>query len=511
MELSLKIDNLGRYGAKGININFGRRNSAYVYGRGPIANLLNSPLSELTGQKFLRAFIASCRLPYDSLVGLARAQRAGMGLSLAPDIKQLAATQTTPIMINKVWDEILSNGVRLRFDLQPGLPYVAMVIKIKGAGRLTETQRELAHTAEHLLASQGLFFSGQISLAETIFQAVFQRELFPELFSQALNSLFNPTFNTSTLEREIGRIMIERDNFRFARFSDLRAVPHWPQLLDQLRIKPEFKSFTVSQLKGFVDRHYLGGNAEIYLSGDFNPMLARMIAEKSVPSGKYDDRPPPFHNHAVAYIIKYMGNFFPLSIIGGAQPLPAKTSELLSLLLIRQMLGQGAGSWLNQELSVKRGLCYVSNCELESVSRLAFFNMYLQTNDPAKAAESIETILAMVRQLNEALFPNSRRLSEQKESFKNYLMTNHFAGCFRGEDRVFDLLPPMTLIELLNSVETLSLDEVRSVASAFINPQELSLIAYLDERGIATISGNAHPWHGRVHVLDNNLNEQRVS
>ncbi|HTS29147.1 MAG TPA: pitrilysin family protein [Bryobacteraceae bacterium] len=395
----------------------------------------------------------------------------------------------------------LSNGVRVITEPMPHVRSVSVGVWIgTGSRRETIEQNGLSHFIEHML------FKGTTSRsAEDIARSVdsiggnldaftakelvcFNTKVLDQHLSQAFDVLsdlvLHPLFREDDIEKEKGVILeeikMEEDSPDYL-VHEIFSSNFWkdhPLGKPILGTPQSVKRFDRAMICAYYEAVYAPANLMVTAAGNLtHERLVALVREhfEGLPPG-----PPPAPDsvpatHArIALRNKKALEQVHLCLGVPSYPLPHK--ERFVCYVLNTLLGGGMSSRLFQNIRERQGLAYAVFSELSPYRDTGCLSIYAGTSLES-ARKVVESITNEFRQLKQQRVTDEE-LRRAKDHLKGSLMlslestANRMSNLARQEmyfGRFF------SLDALLESIETVTAEDVQRIAQTFFDPRQIAL------------------------------------
>ena len=395
----------------------------------------------------------------------------------------------------------LPNGIRIVTEVMPYVRSVSLGVWI-GSGSRVEVGPEngLSHFIEHMVfkgttnrSSEDIARSvdsvgGGLDAFTSKELVSFNTKVMDEHLPIALDVLsdlvLNPVFRSEDIEKEksviLEEIKMEADQPEFVLHETFISNFWKNHGLGKpiLGTKETVKKFEHDMLFDFYSRVYAPRNILITAAGNLDhDEMVRMIRQKF--SGLEDRADVPVDSvpstHA-PLILKKKESLEQIHIALGVPAYRLAHEARFPLYLLNTVAGGGMSSRLFQNIREKQGLAYAVYSELNLFSDTGCFTVYAGTGVET-AKQVIESIITELRKLKEELIGEDE-LQRAKDHMKGSLMlslesTSSRMSNLARQELYFDRF--MSLDEMLESIESVTRDEVQSVAQNFFKTEDIAL------------------------------------
>lgn len=399
--------------------------------------------------------------------------------------------------------EILPNGLRIVTSEMPHTRSISMAI-FTGTGSRYETEDEagLSHFVEHLLfkgsakrptakeISEAIEGVGGILNAATDKElTVYVSKVATPHFSLALDVLIDmfrhPLIAETEVEKE-RRVVIEelhmiQDDPRdwVDVLLDDTMWPDQPLGRDVAGREETVSSFTSAAVTGYLARQYAPSNTVVSLAGDLHH---RNIVERITEAlGDWEGGPPrpyfPAKDGAQGARVRISERPTEQAHLCLAVPgLSNHHPDRFALDLLNVVLGEGMSSRLFLEIREKRGLAYDVHSQNTHYMDTGASVVYAGV-DPQRTEDTIKAILEQLHVFKEELVP-AVELRKAKEFAKGRLLLrieeSRSVVSLMGTQELL-LGKIMTVDEIVETLESITAEDIRKVARDIFVPDQLKL------------------------------------
>ena len=212
--------------------------------------------------------------------------------------------------------------------------------------------------------------------------------------------LLNSKFDEEEIEKEKG-VVIEEINMSQDSPEDVLDDTHSKACFGDdplgrpiLGTISHVKSFTRKKILNFIKEKYTPYNSVVSICGNFDAKELEELLEKYFGNWHSDDNYLPIYNDVEIEINSGYANkeIEQLHISLGLKGLPYGDENNYSLVLLNNLLGNGASSMLFQKVREELGLCYSIGSYLQPFQGIGTLNIYagLNKNFAEKALDAID-------------------------------------------------------------------------------------------------------------------------
>jgi predicted Zn-dependent peptidase len=395
----------------------------------------------------------------------------------------------------------LPNGIRIVTEAMPYVRSVSLGIWIGSGSRVEQgPENGLSHFIEHMV-----FKGTKHRSAEEIARSVdsvgggldaftskelvsFNTKVLDEHLPIALDVLadlvLNPLFRPEDIEKEksviLEEIKMEADQPEFVLHEAFIGNFWKGHGLGKpiLGTKETVKKFGPEMLLDFYNRVYSPRNILITAAGNLDhDEIVKLVGEKF--SGLRERGPVPVDatpkTHA-PLVLKKKESLEQVHIAAGVPAYPLAHELRFPLYVLNTVLGGGMSSRLFQNIREKQGLAYAVYSELNLFSDTGCLTVYAGTAVET-AKQVVSSIMQEFRQLKEE-FISTEELQRAKDHLKGSLMlslesTSSRMSNLARQELYFDRF--MSLDEMLDSIDSVSQEEVQMIAQEFFRTDSVAL------------------------------------
>ena len=403
--------------------------------------------------------------------------------------------------VREIERAILPNGIRIVTEVMPYVRSVSLGVWV-GTGSRVERGPEngISHFIEHMV-----FKGTKQRTAEDIARSVdsvgggldaftskelvsYNTKVMDEHLPLALDILadlvLNPLFRPSDIEKEKGVILeeikMEADQPEFV-LHEIFISNFWKSHglgKPILGTKETVKKFGQEMLFEYYDRVYSPGNILVTAAGNLDhdrivELVRDRFADVRDRSALPVDTPPQSH---APIILKKKDSLEQVHIAIGVPAYPLAHELRFALYILNTVLGGGMSSRLFQNIREKQGLAYAVYSELNLFSDTGCLTIYAGTGAET-AKQVVSSVVKELRELKDD-FIGEEELRRAKDHLKGSLMlslesTSSRMSNLARQELYFDRF--MTLDEMLESIESVSREEVQMIAQEFFQTESIAL------------------------------------
>jgi predicted Zn-dependent peptidase len=395
----------------------------------------------------------------------------------------------------------LSNGVRVITEPMPHVRSVSVGIWIgSGSRRETPEQNGISHFIEHMLF-KGTSTRTAEDIARSVdsvggnldaftakelvcFNTKVLDEHLPLAFDVVSDLVLHPLFAEEDIEKEQGVILeeikMEADSPDYL-VHEIFSANFWK---DHSLGKPilgtpqTVKSFNQDSLSSFYKGVYSPANVVVTAAGNLtHDRMTALVREhfESLPPGPPvpPDRIPSTH---ARISLRNKKELEQVHLCLGVPSYPLPHEQRFVCYVLNTLLGGGMSSRLFQNIRERQGLAYAVFSELNPYRDTGCLSIYAGTSLES-ASKVVASITREFRQLKDELVPEEE-LRRAKDHLKGSLMlslestSSRMSNLARQEiyfHRFF------TLDELMESIEAVTAEQVRTLAQTFFDTKQIAL------------------------------------
>jgi predicted Zn-dependent peptidase len=395
----------------------------------------------------------------------------------------------------------LANGVRVISEAMPHVRSVSVGIWVgSGSRRETPEQNGISHFIEHML------FKGTTSRsAEDIARAVdalggnldaftakelvcFNTKVLDQHLAQAFDVLadlvLHPMFREEDIEKEKGVILEEikmeadsPDYLVHEIFSSYFWKDH-PLGKPILGTPQSVRRFDSQMMRDFYRSVYSPANLVVTAAGHLtHEGLTALVRQHfdSLPPGPEPPSDPVPNTHA-RIALRNKKSLEQVHLCLGVPSYPLPHQERFACYVLNTLLGGGMSSRLFQNIRERQGLAYAVFSELNPYRDTGCLSIYAGTSVES-ARQVVESITTEFRQLKGDCV-SDEELRRAKDHLKGSLMLGLESTASRmsnlaRQEMYFGKF--ITLDELVESIEAVTAENVRSIAQKFFDPRQIAL------------------------------------
>jgi len=395
----------------------------------------------------------------------------------------------------------LPNGVRVITEAMQHVRSVSVGIWV-GAGSRRETpeQNGITHFIEHML------FKGTTTRsAEDIARSVdalggnldaftakelvcFNTKVLDQHLSIAFDVLadlvLHPMFREEDIDKEKGVILeeikMEADSPDYL-VHEIFTSNFWkdhPLGKPILGTPQHVKRFDHAMIQGYYDSVYEPSNIVVTAAGHLTHQgLVELVTQHFASLGPAKSAPAdPVPSTHARIALRNKKSLEQVHLCLGVPSYPLPHQERYACYVLNTLLGGGMSSRLFQNIRERQGLAYAVFSELNPYRDTGCLSIYAGTSVES-AGKVVESITNEFRQLKEELV-SDEELRRAKDHLKGSLMLGLESTASRmsnlaRQEMYFGKF--FTMDELLESIESVSADDVQRIARTFFDPKQIAL------------------------------------
>ena len=397
--------------------------------------------------------------------------------------------------VREIQRATLSNGVRIVTEAMPYVRSVSIGVWIGSGSRIERgPENGLSHFIEHMVF-KGTTHRTAEDIARTVdsvgggLDAFTSKELVSFntkvlAFDILADMVLHPLFRESDIEKEKGvvleEIKMEADQPEFVLHESLISNFWKGHGLGKpiLGTRDTVKKFSQPMLLDYYTRVYSPQNILITAAGNLvHEELVQLVEDRfsvleSRGPAPTDTKPVP---HA-PFIMKRKDSLEQVHIAIGVPAYPLAHELRFPLYVLNSVLGGGMSSRLFQNIRERQGLAYAVYSELNLFSDTGCFTVYAGTAAET-AKQVVDSVIAEFRTLKDELITEDE-LRRAKDQLKGSIMlslesTSSRMSNLARQELYFNRF--MTLDEMLDSIESVTRDQVQRIAQEFFCNDSIAL------------------------------------
>ena len=403
--------------------------------------------------------------------------------------------------VREIETTTLNNGIRVITEAMPHVRSVSVGIWVgTGSRRETTEQNGISHFIEHML------FKGTTRRsAEDIARSVdsiggnldaftakelvcFNTKVLDQHLALAMDVLadlmLHPLFREVDIDKEKGVILeelkMEADSPDYL-VHEIFSANFWKDhALGKpiLGTKETVKRFTREAIEGYYRQVYAPANLLVTAAGNLtHNQLVDLVGEHfealSPNGGVPSDVPPTTHARIA---LRNKKSLEQVHLCLGVPSYPLPHEERFACYVLNTLLGGGMSSRLFQNIRERQGLAYAVFSELNPYRDTGCLAIYAGTSLES-ARQVVHSIITEFHQLKQERV-SDEELRRAKDHLKGSLMlslesTSSRMSNLARQEMYFRRF--FSLDELVESIESVTVDDVQRIAQAFFDPKQIAL------------------------------------
>ena len=395
----------------------------------------------------------------------------------------------------------LPNGIRIVTEAMPYVRSVSLGVWVGSGSRVEHgPENGVSHFIEHMLF-KGTKNRSSEDIARSVdsigggLDAFTSKELvsyntktldehLPFAFDIVSDLVLNPLFREEDIEKEknviLEEIKMEADQPEFVLHETFLSNFWKGHTLGKpiLGTKDTVNKFRREMLSDFYGRIYSSSNILITAAGNLKHHEIVRLVEDKFAGLQVRQRPlaGPVPKPHAPIIIKKKQSLEQVHITMGVPAYPLAHASRFPLYILNTVLGGGMSSRLFQNIREKQGLAYAVYSELNLFSDTGCFTIYAGTGVET-ARQVISSVTREFRILKDELIDEDE-LRRAKDYLKGSLMlslesTSSRMSNLARQELYFDRF--MSLDEMLDSIESVTREQVQNVAAEFFQAENIGL------------------------------------
>lgn len=402
----------------------------------------------------------------------------------------------------------LSNGLRIAYKQFEATRIAHCGITIQAGSRdELESEFGMAHLLEHMLfkgttkrksyqiLNRLEVVGGELNAFTSKDKTCIYAMITDDFVQRAIELLSDITFNSTFPEKELIKekkvIFDEMDMYLDSpeerildEFQEL-FYPNHPLGTNILGSKESLKSFHSNDLKRFRDRHYQPEQMVFSFVGRMPFEKVIKLCERYLNVSVEKVQQPvrkPFIKSEYFQVRKKLP-FVQAHVLLGSEALPLSHPDRPALMLLTNILaGPGLNSLLNVSLREKYGYTYGVESSYQTFNDTGLMHIYWST-DARNLNHSLKIVNKSLQALREKPM-SARQLSTFKTQFSGQLIMaeENRSGMMTMMGRsLLDLGKVDTLDEVLQSIESVKVEDIQRLAGTVLSPDRISMLIYEPE------------------------------
>ncbi len=404
----------------------------------------------------------------------------------------------------------LSNGVRVVMEKIPYLRSIAFGLWVKSGSRNENKHNNgISHFIEHMLfkgtkkrsakdiADEMDAIGGQINAyTSKEYTCYYTRTLdthMPIAIDVLADMFFNSLFESTEIEKELNVILEEINMYEDTPEELVHDLMHYNIWSDDtlgfsiLGTENSIKSFDNKTFKKYHKEAYSPENTVISIAGNFSEAETIELIEKYFGSYTSQDNekqiisPPKYH----ASVATKEKDIEQIHMVMGFPSIPLGSDDTYAMVILNTVLGGGMSSRLFQSIREEHGLVYSIYSYNSSYSDTGLFSIYAGLNP-----NQTQNVFGLITKEIKGLFTN-KITSSQLVNTKEQIKSNYLLSLESSASRMNSIGKNMLMLnriispeELIEKIDSVSLDRIYILAEKIFNFDNLSLTAVGNLDGI---------------------------
>lgn len=396
---------------------------------------------------------------------------------------------------------VLSNGLKIITESMPGARSVSMGLWIRsGSRREQAAESGISHFIEHMLF-KGTEKRGTQEIARELdtiggysdaftgkelvsYNAKVLEEHVPIAFDILSDMVMRPKFDATELQKEKGvvleEIKMDLDNPEsqthelFCRKYWKEDALGWPILGTPKTVR----SFTREMAVDYWGRHYVASNMLVTAAGKVNhDRFVKMIEATMGAMPKTKPLPAlPRVNVFPQIALRDKASLEQVQMCIAAPTYPMGHERRFSCYIMNSILGNGMSSRLFQNIRERQGLAYHISSDLTLYRDSGAMAIYAGTS-PSTLRRVVESVMQELRALKEGPITEEEMRRAKDNSKASVVLslesTSSRMSNLARQDLFFGRF--LDIEEIIERIEGVSAEDVRSIAQTFLKPEDLAL------------------------------------
>ena len=400
---------------------------------------------------------------------------------------------------------VLDNGVRVLTETVPSVRSVAVGAWVNAGSRdETATENGITHFIEHMvfkgtrrrrgylinqrMESVGGYLNAFTAKEHTCFYARGLDEHLGRALDTVLDLVTDATLPAREIEKEKDVVVEEikmyedaPEDYVFDLYDEV-VYPDHPLGRPVIGTPETVRSFTQSDLEGYIGRHYVPNRLVVAVAG--RARHADVVRRVEALLAAFDRDPHALdRTPAGGYRARTVERSTPAQqahLVLGTRAFGALDPRRPALSVLNTILGGGMSSRLNQNIREKYGWCYSVYSFVNQQAESGDVGVYIGT-DASRVDRSRQLIQRELDRVASATV-SARMLKQAKQQLKGSVVmglestSNRMQRLGRVE-LMYDALVPID--EAIEEIDAVSAEDVRSVAETLFGPDRMSAVVLL--------------------------------
>ena len=388
----------------------------------------------------------------------------------------------------------VATGTRHELDSESGMAHLVEHMTFKGTQRLTSMQ------ILNRMESVGGDLNAYTGKEETIYYATFLRQHLKRAIPLLLDIVFNSTFPQEELDKEVEVVIDEIESYNDSPaeliYDDFEALlfPDHPLGRSILGNADRLRQYRTSDLQAFARRTYSPERAVLFVKGNVSvEEVKKIMKNERVKSEKYND-PLSTSKHSALEsktdfslftpsLFTYKKPVHQAHVMLGSRGYAATDPRYYGLFLLNNLLGGPAmNSRLSLALRERTGLVYTVESNLTAYTDTGVWSVYFGCD-----AEDLKRCLRLVhrelrRLIDRPLSPRALNAAKQQLLGQLGISYDHFENvALAMGKRYLHYHRVLTPVEIAQSIEALTPEDLQSIATEIFNPDRLTTLIFQPE------------------------------
>ncbi len=388
----------------------------------------------------------------------------------------------------------VATGTRHELDSESGMAHLVEHMTFKGTQRLTSMQ------ILNRMESVGGDLNAYTGKEETIYYATFLRQHLKRAIPLLLDIVFNSTFPQEELDKEVEVVIDEIESYNDSPaeliYDDFEALlfPNHPLGRSILGNANRLRQYRTSDLQAFARRTYSPERAVLFVKGNVTmEELKKIMKNERVKNEKFNN-PVPSSKHATLEgnsdfslftpsLFTYKKPVHQAHVMLGSRGYAATDPRYYGLFLLNNLLGGPAmNSRLSLALRERTGLVYTVESNLTAYTDTGVWSVYFGCD-----AEDLKRCLRLVhrelrRLIDRPLSPRALNAAKQQLLGQLGISYDHFENvALAMGKRYLHYHRVLTPVEIAQSIEALTPEDLQSIATEIFNPDRLTTLIFQPE------------------------------
>jgi predicted Zn-dependent peptidase len=408
---------------------------------------------------------------------------------------------SSDLLLGNIEVTSLGNGVRVITEVMPHVRSVSVGIWVgSGSRREAGDQNGVSHFIEHMLF-KGTTSRSAEEIARSVdsiggnldaftakelvcFNTKVLDEHLPLAFDVLADLVLNPLFRDDDIEKEKGVILeeikMEEDSPDYL-VHEIFSSSFWQghALGKPILGTPQtVRRFDSTMIRDFYRQVYAPSNLLVTAAGNLShQQMADLVRHhfESLPPGASAPADPIPGTHA-RISLRNKKSLEQAHLCLGVPSYPLPHQDRFACYVLNTLLGGGMSSRLFQNIRERQGLAYAVFSELSPYRDTGCLSIYAGTS-VGSAKKVVDSIVKEFRQLKDELVP-ADELRRAKDHLKGSLMlslesTSSRMSNLARQEMYFGRF--FSLDELVESIESVSDEDVRRIARTFFDTRQIAL------------------------------------